>query len=158
MQPHSETPVGEPAAPVEGGLPSAKASGELDLFALALLLRAHVFFIAAMALAGFLIMVAYTLHVKPRYEASTSVIIPQVNPSAAGLALQAASGLDLLGGGFEIYIDILRSRNLAHRIIQTDHLEDRWNVHDELGAEGKLEAETTFVANRGRAAAGDGRR
>ena len=96
-----------PVAPEAASLEDISKSGELDLYAVYFLLRSHWIRIFACGAFAFLAMVAYTLKVKPRFAATTSIIIPQNNNSAAGRALQAAAGRDLGGGGNELYNDIL---------------------------------------------------
>ncbi len=88
-------------------------------------------------------MIAFTLLVKPRFSASASIIIPQQNASSAGLALQAAAGLDLVGGGNEIYLDILKSRTVADRLIAQFNLQQRYKTPDLAQTETALAARTT---------------
>ena len=122
----------------------AVAPGELDLFSFVLLLRAHLWRIVLFALAGFVIAAIYTYTRKPRYVAATSVVIPHT--SAASIGLQSIGGLDLLGGGFEIYIDIMKSRTVQEDLIRDLHLLDKWKIKDIRGAEGLLAARSTFGA------------
>ena len=62
------------------------------------------------------------------------------------LSLQSIGGLDLLGGGFEIYIDIMKSRTVQEDMIRDLHLLDRWKIKDPRAAEGRLAARSKFAA------------
>ncbi len=120
-----------PANPVDSESSSAENSsnpGELDIFAAILLLRAHRVRIVVSALVALCLMAVYTFEVTPRFSATATVIIPQKNTSAAGLALQAAAGLDLVGGGNEIFEDILKSRTVAERLIAQFQLKQHYKT------------------------------
>ena len=136
-------PANPETAPGPGGSP-----GELDLFAFFLLLWAHRLRIVLCAIVAFLLMVAYTLMVKPRFSAQASIIIPQQNSSAAGLALQAAAGVDLVGGGNEIYLDILKSRTILDRIIANHGLNQRYKVKGLARAEIVLASRTALTSSK----------
>jgi len=125
------------------------SGGELDLFAFALLLRSSVRQIAAFAIAGLIIMTTYALVVKPRFTATAAILIPQQSANAAGLYLQSASGgLDLLGGGNEVYIDILRSRTIADKLIAKNNLMTRYKAKEQAQAVAVLATRTTVVASK----------
>ena len=121
------------------------APGELDLFSFVLLLRKHLWRIVGLAILGFIVAAIYTFVAKPRYVASTSVVIPR-SASSTNLTLQAIGGLDLLGGGFEIYIDIMKSRTVQEDMIRDLHLLDKWKMKDVRAAEGLLAARSKFGA------------
>ena len=127
----SPEPGGRPAGFFFGTQP-----GELDLFSIVLVLRANLLRILLFGVLGLGLMAAYVLTVKPQFTASASIIIPQgvANASAASL-LQAASGLDLLGGGNEVYIDILRSRTVADEIISRFNLKKKYGAPEDSVAE-----------------------
>ena len=141
QQPEFEAQA-EPAASTSAATPP----GELDLFSFVLLLRQHLWRIAVFALLGFVVAAIYSLRVKPRYTATTTVVIPRGNAASANLAVQAIGGLDLLGGGFEIYIDIMKSRTVADDLIRDLDLLHRWNMGDKEAAEGMLAARSSFGA------------
>ena len=123
----------------------APAAGELDLFSFVLLLRSHLWRIIGCSLLGLAIAATYTMLAKPRYIASTSVVIPH-SASASTLTLQSIGGLDLLGGGFEIYIDVMRSRTVQEDLVRDLKLLDRWKLKDPRAAEGLLAARSKFGA------------
>ena len=62
------------------------------------------------------------------------------------LTLQSIGGLDLLGGGFEIYIDIMKSRSVQEDIVRDLHLLDAWKTKDPRAAEGRLAGSSKFAA------------
>ncbi len=120
---------------------------ELDLFVVALLLRRHLFRIALFAAAGFVLMMIAALTTKPTFSSTAVLIVPRNNPSAASLALQAATGgLDLMGGGYEIYTDILRSRTIADKLIEKHQLKAAYGTSDLATAERMLAVKTTLLA------------
>jgi tyrosine-protein kinase Etk/Wzc len=107
------------------------SSREVDLFELALLLRHKIFLILAASAAGFLIALLVVLNMKPIFSSTAVLLVPQANPSASSLALQMATGgLDLVGGGYEIYEDILRSRTVADRMIARYQLKQVYQTKD----------------------------
>ena len=123
--------------------------GELDLFAFGLLLLRHLKFILACGAVAFLVMVAVMLRVKPRYASTAVMIIPQGNITSASLqAKLAANTLDLLGGGFELYADILKSRTVADRIIEEHHLMQVYKVTRLQRAEAELASLTKVETTR----------
>ena len=149
----SQLPVNPATQEIDAAAPvphPAAQAGELDLFAFFLLLRAHRLRIVIWAFTALLLMVAFTLLVKPRFLASASIIIPQQNSSAAGLALQAAAGIDLVGGGNEIYLDVMKSRTVTDRLISEFHLQQRYKTPDLAQTETTLAARTsTAIAKEG---------
>ncbi len=146
METHSHTDPHEAAhGAAAHASPHAVPAGELDLFSFVLLLRKHLWRILGMAILGFIAASVYTLMVKPRYVAATSVVIPR-SASVTNLTLQSIGGLDLLGGGFEIYIDIMKSRTVEEDMIRDLNLLDRWKLKDPRVAEGRLAAGSKFAA------------
>ncbi len=127
----------------------ASTPGELDLFPFLIMLRSRLWLITGCTVLGLVIAAIYANTRKPRYEATASILIPQQNtPSAANQALQAATGLNLLGGGFEVYLDILHSRNVQDRLIDQFHLEDHYRVHSIEATESELFQRTTAVVGK----------
>jgi tyrosine-protein kinase Etk/Wzc len=104
---------------------------EVDMFELAILLRHKIFLILATSAVGFLIALLMVLNMKPIFSSTAVLLVPQSNPSASSLALEmAAGGLDLAGGGYEIYEDILRSRTVADRMIARYQLKQVYQTKD----------------------------
>jgi uncharacterized protein involved in exopolysaccharide biosynthesis len=131
----------EPKQPSE--MPLLPARGELDLFAFALLLLDNLRFIAGCGLIAALLMVGYLLRTKPRYSSTAVMVVPQGNIKASNLEAQiAANTSDLLGGGFELYADILRSRTVADRLIKDYNLLKGYGSPDLQAAELQLGAMT----------------
>ena len=148
-QPHSESqlPLVSTVVPEEGG--RCALYGELDLFAFGLLLLRNLKFILGCGVLAFLVMVAAMLHAKPRYASTAVMIIPQGNITSATLqAKLAANTLDLLGGGFELYADILKSRTVADRIIENHDLMHVYGVTRQQHAELILGSLTKVEAAR----------
>ncbi len=137
-----------PVQPAAEAVTEPSPGGELDLFAFFLVLRSHWMRIVLCAFGAMLLMVAYTLTVKPRFAATASMLIPQQNTSAAGLALQAAAGMDLIGGGNELFIDILKSRAVLDRIIDQYNLRQAYGTKELARTEAALSASTTLSASR----------
>ncbi len=97
----------------------AAASREVDLLVIVLVLRRDLPRIVFFSIIGFAIMLVVMLITKPVFSSTAVLLVPQTNPSASSLALQLATGgLDLTGGGYEIYQDILRSRTVADHLVQ----------------------------------------
>ena len=140
-------PPVNPAIQEDEAHSSSSNPGELDLFAFYVLLRNHKRRILLCAVAATILMAAFTLLVKPRFVASASIIIPQPSPTAsASLALQAVAGLDLVGGGNEIYLDILKSRTVADRLITQFDLKTRYKTNEIAKAEAALASRTVTSA------------
>jgi uncharacterized protein involved in exopolysaccharide biosynthesis len=113
--------------------------GELDLFPFAMLVRANLGRTLLCLLLGALIAVGYAYTRKQRYAATATILIPQQNnASAANMALQAATGLDLLGGGYEVYLDILHSRTVQDKLIEEFDLQSHYKVGNIEAAEAIL--------------------
>ena len=129
----------------------ASRPGELDLFPLAMLFRAKLGRTLLCMLLGLLIASVYSYTRKPRYSATATILIPQQNTaSAANMALQAATGLDLSSGGYEVYLDILRSRTVQDKLIADFNLESHYRVPNLEAAESSLFKRTvTFSSKEG---------
>jgi uncharacterized protein involved in exopolysaccharide biosynthesis len=117
------------------------------LFVFGLLLRKHRRRIFKCAIAGFLLMLVLMLLVKPRYAATAALLVPQNStPSAASLALKMAmGGLDMTGGGFEVYEDILNSQTVAARLVAQYHLKEVYKTRDDEAAAEKTLASRTLI-------------
>lgn len=145
--PHSELPLANVVVPEDAS--KGARYGELDLFAFGLLLLRHLKFILGCGAVAFLVMVALMLHVKPRYASTAVMIIPQGNITSASLQAKiAANTLDLLGGGFELYADILKSRTVADRIIKNHDLMQVYHVTRVQRAEIELASLTKVETTR----------
>lgn len=123
--------------------------GELDLFGLGMLLLRNWKIILGCGVLSFLAMVALMLHTKPRYASTAVMIVPQGNATAAVLSARLSAGtLDLLGGGFELYADILRSRTVADRLIDAHDLLKAYGVKKKSQAEGILAVSTSIAVSK----------
>jgi len=124
-------------------------SRELDVIAFLVLLAKNLKLIFSFGAACFLLMLVVMLRTKPEYSSSASMIIPQGNVTASMLASQIAmTTSDLLGGGFELYSDILKSRVVADRLIQNHHLMDAYKVKEMGQAEYILASKTKVETER----------
>jgi tyrosine-protein kinase Etk/Wzc len=141
----------QPIADVDSAtdvLPGAR-SGELDLFAFALLQLRNLWFILGCGVLAFLIMVGVMLHAKPRYASTAVMIVPQGNIAASTLQEQLTyNTLDLLGGGYELYADIIKSRTVADRLIKNHHLMDVYQTTRLQTAENILGNRTKVETSR----------
>jgi tyrosine-protein kinase Etk/Wzc len=137
---------------VSSGAVTADAASprqELDLFVFGLLMRKHIRRILKFAIAGFLLMLIWMLLAKPRYAATAALLVPQNNPSASSLALKLAmGGLDMTGGGFEVYEDILESQTVAARLVAQYHLKDVYKAKEEAAAEKQLASRTLIKSSK----------
>ena len=119
--------------------------GELDLFALVLLLRANLLrtiLIALLCLAG---TVVWTYKVTPQFSSTATIIIPNRQPSSAASTLAQLGGIDILGGGYDVYLDILHSRTVQDKLIQHFNLMNHYHVDKLSAAERALAASTTIA-------------
>ncbi len=122
---------------------------ELDLFVFAMLVRKNLRLILTFAMVGFFLMLVLMVLAKPKYSATSVLLVPQHNPSAPSLALKMAmGGMDLTGGGYEIYEDILESQTVASRLIAKYHLKDVYKVKNETNAEKVLESRTLIKSSK----------
>ena len=116
---------------------------ELDLFAYAMLLVRHLRFIAACGIVAAVLMLVFLLFAKPRYASTAVLVLPQDNDKAAALQAKLTSvTTDLLGGGFEVYADIMQSRSAADALIQQFDLQHEYHCRDVQCAEVALAAVT----------------
>jgi tyrosine-protein kinase Etk/Wzc len=123
----------------------AESYREVDLLTVVLLLRKDVTHIILFAIAGFVLMLIVVLTTKPIFSSTAILLVPQGNPTASSLALQLATGgLDLTGGGYEIYQDILRSRTVADGLIDQYDLKKVYGVKTMTGARAVL-AQRTLI-------------
>jgi tyrosine-protein kinase Etk/Wzc len=123
--------------------------GELDLFLLALVIKRKSRRTRLTALAGLLFVVIALFFIKPRYSATSALLVPQPSGSASSLALKLAmGGLDLGGGTSEVYQDILESRTVADRLIEQYHLKGIYKAKYQLAAEKELASRTKIVTSK----------
>jgi tyrosine-protein kinase Etk/Wzc len=117
----------------------APATLELDLFGFATLLLRNARFIIGCTLLFFLITVADMLHARPRFAATAKMIVPQGNVTSRDLQAQLSmSTLDLVGGGYELYSDIIQSRTVQDRLIKDYDLKKVYGVTSDENAEAIL--------------------
>lgn len=124
--------------------------GELDLFGLGMLLLRNWKIILGCGVLAFCGMVVMMLRAQPRY-ASTAVMIAPQNTTAASLTARLGGGspLDLLGGSaFELYVDLLKSRTVADRLIEQHDLVKAYGVKRIGQAEATLASLTHIDASR----------
>jgi tyrosine-protein kinase Etk/Wzc len=122
---------------------------ELDLFGLAALLVRHLWFIAGCGVVAFLLSAAYLMHAKPRFAATAVMIIPQGNITSGQIQQQLSlSTADLLGGGYELYGDILQSRTIADQLVKDFNLKAVYGVTQDESAENILGSLTKVVTQR----------
>jgi tyrosine-protein kinase Etk/Wzc len=112
---------------------------ELDLFGFVAMMLRQLPFILGCGAVSFLVMVVMMLHAKPRFASTAVMIVPQGNVTSRSLEEQlSANTIDMLGGGFELYSDILTSRTIADRIIKDFNLKKVYGVQRDEYAEGIL--------------------
>ena len=147
IHPEPQPPLAHEVVPEDAA--AGARYGELDLFAFVLLLLRHLKFIVGCGAVAFLLMVAAMLHAKPRYASTAVMIIPQGNITSASLEAKiSVNTLDLLGGGFELYADILKSRTIADRIIKNHDLMHVYHADRMQHAEATLAALTKVETSR----------
>lgn len=135
-----------PPASRGGSLPPPfSRPGELDLFALVLLVRSHLLRTILIALLCLIGTVVYTYRVTPMFASTATIIIPSRAPTSAVSALQAFGGLNILGGGYNVYLDILHSRKVADELIQRYNLMQHYHVDKLWAAEKALDGSSTMV-------------
>ena len=136
---HPNDPAAQPSRT------GARPSRELDLFELLLLLRRRVWAILACGVAGLVLTAIVLMFIKPLFSSTGVLLMPQNNPSASSFAVQMAIGnLDLMGGGFELYVDVMRSRTVAERLVDQYNLKQVYEMPDEGGAEHILALRTSI--------------
>jgi uncharacterized protein involved in exopolysaccharide biosynthesis len=128
---------------------AAEPPREVDLVAYALLLIRHLRFILACGLTTAVLMAIFVLLAKPRFSATAVMVLPQNNDKASALQAQLTSATaDLLGGGIELYADILQSRSVADALIQQFDLQHEYHTKDLQAAELTLAAMTKVEVQR----------
>ena len=110
-----------------------------------LLVRAHLLRTLLIALVCFVGTVVYTYRVTPMFASTATIIIPSHPPSAAASALEAFGGLNILGGGYSVYLDILHSRKVADELIPQFDLMHHYGVDKLWKAEQALGASSSMV-------------
>jgi tyrosine-protein kinase Etk/Wzc len=122
---------------------------ELDLFGLAALLLRHMWFIVGCGVLAFILSAAYMMHVKPRFAATAVMIVPQSNITSGLMQEQLSlSTADLLGGGYELYGDIIQSRTVADHLIKDFNLKHVYGVTQDESAEDILGSLTKVKTER----------
>ncbi len=122
---------------------------EVDLVAYALLLIRHLRFILGCGFTAAVLMAIFVLAAKPRFSATAVMVLPQNNDKASALQAQLTSATaDLLGGGIELYADILQSRSVADALIQHFDLQHEYHTKDQQTAELILAAMTKVEVQR----------
>jgi uncharacterized protein involved in exopolysaccharide biosynthesis len=88
-------------------------------------------------------MLVFLLFARPRYASTAVLVLPQDNDKAAALQAKLTSVTsDLLGGGFEVYADIMQSRSAADALIQQFDLQHEYGCRDVQCAETALASVT----------------
>jgi uncharacterized protein involved in exopolysaccharide biosynthesis len=134
-------------SPYDSPAPAPAANGELDLFSFVILQRRHLRRTAILAVAGFALAYLGVSLVKPRYTATAVVVVPpQTNPATMALR---ASGLDFLGtNSYDLYLDLMRSRTLATRLVNDFHLTQHYHVNDPIAAQAIVIARTRLESSK----------
>lgn len=140
--------------PIQASNPEGKAANpphirELDIFGFVAIMLRHVPFILACGLLSFLFMVVKMVRTKPLFESTAVMIIPQGNITSKSLESEiSVNTIDLLGGGYELYTDILSSRTIADRIIKDFDLKKVYGTPVLESVEGTLASRTRLQAQR----------
>ncbi len=133
-------------APDAGNAPQLR---ELDLFGLAATLLRQLPFILGCGAVAFLMMTVSMLRAKPRFASTAVMIVPQGNGTSSALEAQLSlNTLDLLGGGYELYADIIQSRTVADHLIEDYHLKSVYGVGKDETAEAILGSLTKVQTQR----------
>jgi tyrosine-protein kinase Etk/Wzc len=97
--------------------------GDLDLFAFGMMLLGNLRFILGCGLLCLLMTVGWLLYVKPRFSSTAVMLVPQNNTAASLIQSQIAlNTLDMLGGAYELYADIAKSRTVRDTLIKNHDL------------------------------------
>lgn len=121
MNVHTATPTGiEASVPAEGG--QGGLSERLDLRRLAVAFRRRLRLFAAVALAVFLSAVLFTLQATPKYTASANVILDTRKENVSNVE-QVLSGLPTDSSAVDTEVEVLKSRQLAERVVKALNLE-----------------------------------
>jgi len=143
--------------PVQGkvsqpGRPSASPPRELDLFAFVLMLLRHLPFILGCGALALLFMTVKMIRTKPRYASTAMMIVPQNSFSGKVSAELSMGAAGLLEGGssgnLDLYIDMLKSRTVADRIIDDYDLKKVYKNEDLQQDEVALAALTKIESER----------
>jgi tyrosine-protein kinase Etk/Wzc len=134
---------------VDAPLASQPRALELDLFGLALILIRNAWFIVGCGAIFFIVTAAVLTHAKPRFASTAVMIVPQGNVTSGVLQAQLSlTTADLIGGGYEIYGDILESRTVADHIISDYNLKSVYKTPKLENAEAVLAALTKVKTER----------
>lgn len=134
---------------IENGSSTDPRLRELDLFSFLLILIRHIPFIVGCAVLAFVGMFIRVTRAKPRYNSTAVIILPQSNVTSAALAQQLSlNTIDLLGGGYELYADILSSHQVADRLITQFDLKKVYSTPELSDAEAVLTSMTTVQTQR----------
>jgi tyrosine-protein kinase Etk/Wzc len=122
---------------------------ELDLFGFATTLVRSLPFIVGCGVVSFAVMAIVMLHAKPRFSSTAVMIVPQGNITSTSIESQLSlNTLDLLGGGYELYADIIQSRTVADRLIADYNLKKVYGTDRDESAEGILSSVTKVQTQR----------
>jgi tyrosine-protein kinase Etk/Wzc len=122
---------------------------ELDLFGFATILVRSLPFILGCGLVSFAVMAVSMIRAKPRFASTAVMIVPQGNVTSASIQSQISlNTLDLLGGGYELYADIIQSRNVADRLIDDYGLRKVYGTPKTEDAEAVLASVTKVQTQR----------
>jgi tyrosine-protein kinase Etk/Wzc len=122
---------------------------ELDLFGFATILVRSLPFILGCGLVSFAVMAVSMIRAKPRFASTAVMIVPQGNVTSASIQSQISlNTLDLLGGGYELYADIIQSRNVADRLIDDYGLRKVYGTPKTEDAEAVLTSVTKVQTQR----------
>jgi uncharacterized protein involved in exopolysaccharide biosynthesis len=142
----SDSPYRGDAAPETQNAPQLR---ELDLFGFAATLLRQLPFILGCGIVAFLVMTVAMLRAKPRFSSTAVMIVPQGNNTSSTLEAQLSlNTLDLLGGGYELYADIIQSRTVADRLIEDYNLKTVYGVSKDEKAEAILGGLTKVQTQR----------
>ena len=146
-----EARVSSGAQPAVTAAPEAAAPRlrELDLFSFALLLIRHIPFILGCALLAFAGEAIHMSRVKARYQSTAVMIVPQGNVTSQALSSQFSfSTIDLLGGGYELYADIINSHQVEDRLIEDYDLKKVYGTTNLADCEAILASLTSVLTQR----------
>lgn len=111
-------------------IPSPQAEDEISLLDLLIVLAKHKIMILSVTMVAALISIAYALNLPNIYTSTTKILPPQQSQSSAGALLSQLGGLAGAAGGSlgiknpnDLYIAMLRSRNVAEKIAKRFELQ-----------------------------------
>jgi tyrosine-protein kinase Etk/Wzc len=106
-------------------------------------------FIVGCGIVSFAAMTVSMIRAKPRFASTAVMIVPQGNVTSASIQSQISlNTLDLLGGGYELYADIIQSRNVADRLIDDYGLKKIYGTDKYEDAEAILASVTKVQTQR----------